>query len=68
MKQNTTRAGVLPAQVDATSEDSFHPVVSPVLTCRECSEQTGSGYGLCHDCLNSLPDGICPANVLDALS
>lgn len=62
--------GVIPNAADATPPDDGRPrsPAYPTSTdCEECAESTRAAYALCRDCLDSLPDELCPSCVLQAL-
>jgi len=65
---NNQCAGVLSGESAADSRDDARSAAYPVpIDCRQCSERTRADYTLCRDCLESLPEELCPSHVLGAL-
>ena len=63
----TAHAGVLPAQANTLASTEATEAGYPDQCCRECARENASGYAVCRDCLESLPDGICSPHVLETL-
>lgn len=66
MEQPDTTAGVLSAHRTAsTDEDTV--TKTDGTDCHRCSKTALTGYAVCNNCLDSLPEDLCTARVLAVL-